>query len=106
MSWLQVTLAVLCAWRITHLLQAEDGPGGVVAWLRRSAGRGWLGQALDCFHCLSIWVALPLAAWLGQSVTEQFLLWGALSGGACLLERATTRPAPQPLYTEDQEIAP
>lgn len=45
-------LGILGVWRMTHLLHAEDGPGQAVVKLRRAAGDGVLGQAMDCFQCL------------------------------------------------------
>lgn len=86
---LEFVVGVLVVWRITHLIQAEDGPWDVVVRLRARAGDGWVGQAMDCFYCLSLWIALPLAALLGANWLQQLLLWPALSAGAILLERAT-----------------
>lgn len=103
--WLM--LGVLAVWRVTHLLQAEDGPWELVARLRRRAGQGFWGKLLDCFNCLSLWVAL-LPAWLiGSGWKERLFLWLALSGGAILLERLTRRePASPPaIYYEDPEAA-
>ena len=79
-------------WRVTHLLHAEDGPWDALARLRKLAGTGAFGKMLDCFYCVSVWVALPLALALSGSWKERLLLWPALSGAAILLERATTRP--------------
>jgi hypothetical protein len=96
-------LTVLTVWRITHLLQAEDGPWDVVVHLRRTAGAGFWGKLLDCFYCLSVWVAAPLAVLLGKSWWERALLWPSLSAGASLLEQATNpalRISPAP-YAED-----
>jgi hypothetical protein len=84
-------LGALAVWRITHLLQAEDGPWDVVVKMRRTAGAGILGQLMDCFYCLSLWIALPFALWVGRTLEESVLLWPALSGAAILLERATAR---------------
>jgi hypothetical protein len=84
----RLLLGVLCVWRITHLLQAEDGPWDAVARLRAWAGTGALGRAMDCFSCLSLWIAPPFAWLLGARGVEQWLLWPALSAGAILLERA------------------
>lgn len=53
-----VTLSLLCVWRITHLLQAEDGPWDLLVRFRRMAGSGFVGELLDCFYCLSLWVTL------------------------------------------------
>jgi Protein of unknown function (DUF1360) len=86
-----VVLGVLCVWRITHLLQAEDGPGGIFVRLRRAAGQGFWGDLLDCFYCLSLWVSAPFAALLGQRWLERAMLWLALSAAAILLERITDK---------------
>lgn len=100
-------LGVLCVWRVTHLLNAEDGPWDLLVRLRRRAGNGPWGRLLDCFYCLSLWIALPLAVLLGQGWKERMLLWPALSGAAILLERATTRPptanSGPTYYVEDEE---
>ena len=105
MVWYRLVLGILATWRITHLLNAEDGPWALLARLRKLAGNGFFGQLMDCFYCLSLWVAAPLAWILGDGMAERLLLWPALSGGAILLERATSRPdagmtAP---YLEDKE---
>jgi hypothetical protein len=92
-------LGVLSVWRITHLLNAEDGPGQIFVRLRRLAGSGFWGELLDCFYCLSLWVAAPIACLLGSSWLERLLLWPSLSGAAILLERLTAPVAPA--YTED-----
>lgn len=91
MSFYWCILGVLATWRVTHFLQAEDGPGDIVVHLRRRLGDGLVGRLLDCFYCLSVWVALPLAIWIGQSWKERTLLTLAFSAGAILLERATQR---------------
>jgi hypothetical protein len=83
-------VGALATWRVTHLLVEEDGPGDVVVRLRRRAGDGWVGQAMDCFYCLSIWTAAPVAAVVARRPRERLLTWLALSGAACLLEQATS----------------
>ena len=88
----RLLLGILSVWRITHLLQAEDGPWDLVVSLRRAAGAGFFGKLMDCFYCLSMWIAAPLAAVLGQTWMEKLLLWPALSGAAILLERVTAPP--------------
>lgn len=98
-------LAALGVWRITHLLNAEDGPWDLLARLREGLGDGFWGSLLDCFYCLSLWIAAPFAL-LGDGWRERLLLWPALSGAAILLERLTARPgagvAPA-AYFEDEE---
>ena len=94
MGFYWLTLGILSAWRVTHLLQAEDGPWDFVVRLRLWAADGFWGRLLDCFYCLSIWVALPLAAAIGESWLERALLWPALSGGEILLQQMTDRTVP------------
>jgi hypothetical protein len=91
LSFITFVIAVLAVWRITHLFSAEDGPGDIFLHLRRLAGRGFFGQLLDCFYCLSLWFAAPLGWLLGDTWLQRALLWLALSGAAILLERATER---------------
>jgi hypothetical protein len=46
---------------------------------------------MDCFYCLSVWMATPVAILIGETALERVLLIPALSGTAILLERATNR---------------
>ena len=105
--WLLI--ATLAVWRVTHLLNAEDGPWDLLVRLRRLAGRVRLGSLVDCFACLSIWVSAPLAWWLGESWKEAVLLWPALSAGAMLAERLTVTPGdaitPAAIYYEERETS-
>ena len=57
--WL--VLGILGVWRITHLFYAEDGPWDIFVRLRKLAGSGFWGKLLDCFYCLSLWIAVPFA---------------------------------------------
>jgi hypothetical protein len=82
-------LASLATWRITHLLAEEDGPADAVVRLRARLGSGQLGDLMDCFYCLSVWVAAPLGLVVARRPREAPLTWLALSGAACLLERVT-----------------
>ena len=101
--WL--TLGLLAVWRLTHLLAEEDGPGDLLARLRRLAGSLRLGGLIDCFYCLSLWMAAPAAWWIGQSWKERALLWPALSAGAILLEKLHTRldPSAPATYWEEED---
>jgi hypothetical protein len=58
-------------------------------------GNGFWGNLFDCFYCLSLWIAVPIAALLGASIAEKLLMWPALSGAAILLERMTFFQAQQ-----------
>ena len=85
-----LTIAILATWRLTHLLWGEDGPWNACARLRRLAGDRRLGAVLNCFYCLSLWIAMPAAWWMSSEWLERTMLWLAISGGAILVERATT----------------
>ena len=80
-------LAVLATWRVTHLLASEDGPADLIVRFRARLAQIWAGKLMDCFNCLSFWVAAPLALLVTQKPLDLILVWLALSGAACLLER-------------------
>jgi hypothetical protein len=94
MKFYWLTIGALAVWRITHMLAHEDGPWEVVLHLRQAAGSGLIASVMDCFNCLSVWVALPFAFALADGWGEFILLWFALSGAAILAQRATAPPAP------------
>jgi hypothetical protein len=101
MTLLELLLGVLGVWRVTHLFHAEDGPGDILIKFRRRLGNSIIGRAMDCFYCLSLWVALPFALVIAGTWRDRVLLWLAISGGAILLERATDRKPAAPIYSED-----
>ena len=108
MRFYWLTLGILTVWRLTHLLNAEDGPWDVMVRLRRRAGNGFLGELLDCFYCLSLWVSAPLAYVIGEGWKERLLLWPAISAGAIVLEKLSNRKhdaavPPPAIYFEDPE---
>ena len=90
---MRFALASLATWRVTHLLAEEDGPANVVVRLRERAGDGSLGELMDCFYCLSVWVAAPFGFALARRPRDAPLHSLALSGAACLLEQATRERA-------------
>ena len=99
-------LAALATWRVTHLLAEEDGPADVVVRLRRRAGSSWAGDLLDCFYCLSVWVAALFTAGLAGRRRVDPVACLAVSGAACLLEQATRRAGALHDHTHsDQEVS-
>jgi hypothetical protein len=89
---LRLVLAVLATWRVTHLLASEDGPGDIIFRFRRLLGQSLAGKLMDCFNCLSLWVAAPLALFVSRQPVEWLMSWLAVSGAACLLERLGREP--------------
>ena len=90
--WAKLVLAVLATWRITHLLASEDGPADIIVRMRARLGRSFAGRLMDCFQCLSFWVALPIAFFVTRRPLDLFFTWLAVSGAACLLERFGQEP--------------
>ena len=86
------TLGVLTVWRVTHLLNAEDGPADLGLRLRSMLGDTMAGRAVDCFYCLSLWIAIPVALPLSHNVPEGVLTWLALSGGASVIHGVVRSP--------------
>ncbi len=89
--WGRFGLAVLAGWRISHLLAREDGPWAVVARLRRVLGRVGAQGWLDCFGCVSFWVAGVVALW-AVGWRGWGVVWLALAGGILLVDRLGGAP--------------
>lgn len=91
-AWMRFVLAALATWRVTHLLAREDGPGDIIVRFRVLLGESIVGRLMDCFHCLSLWIAAAAALFVSRRPVEWLVCWLALSGGACLLERIGQEP--------------
>ena len=97
-------LAVLATWRVTHLLANEDGPADLIVRIRARLGNSLAGKLMDCFYCLSLWIALPMAFLVTRNPVDLLLTWLALSGAACLLERIGQEPVViQPISRPEEE---
>jgi hypothetical protein len=81
-------LAILASWRVTHLLANEDGPADLIVKLRAALGDSFTGKLMDCFNCLSLWIAAPAALLVTRAPLLWLFVWLAISGAACLLESA------------------
>lgn len=99
-------IVLLAVWRITHLLWGEDGPFDLFLRLRKLAEQTFFGHLLDCFYCLSLWVAIPFAWLAGAAWPERLILWFGISGGAILLERITADKSPPPAQWSETSINP
>jgi hypothetical protein len=98
--WPRFILAVLATWRVTHLLASEDGPGDLIVRFRALVGQSLAGRLMDCFNCLSLWIAAPAALFVARQLLDWVLVWLAVSAGACLLDRlgrqtVVLEPVPQ-----------
>jgi len=86
-------LAVLATWRVTHLLANEDGPADLVVKFRALLGDSLAGHLMDCFKCLSLWIAAPAAFFVTRVALQWLFVWLAISGAACLLQRLVPESA-------------
>jgi hypothetical protein len=107
--WARFALSVLATWRVTHLLASEDGPADIIVRFRSLLGRSILGALMDCFNCLSLWIAAVAALFVSRRPLELLFCWLALSGGACLLERlgrepVVIQPMSQPTEGDNNDV--
>jgi hypothetical protein len=87
--WTRFFLAALASWRVTHLLAKEDGPADLILRVRKRLGSRWAGRLMDCFYCLSFWIAAPFAlycaaihwtvSWPGWHFPERLAFWNGPS---------------------------
>src|SRR5580704_13678446 len=96
-------LAALAVWRVTHLLASEDGPADVIVKIRAALGESLAGKLMDCFNCLSIWIAAPAAFFVVRTPLAWLVVLLALSGAACLLQRIAPEPALTLPFTQPPE---
>ena len=90
--WIRFILASLATWRVTHLLALEDGPADLIVRFRARLGSSLAGKMMDCFKCLSLWMAAPAALFVTRNPLDWLFTCLALSGAACLLERLGHEP--------------
>jgi hypothetical protein len=89
---LKFTLSALVVYRLAFLIAREDGPWDACRRLRIALKDSAAGGLFSCLNCLSVWIALPLATFVGTNWVEWIVSWWALSGAAVLADRATRDP--------------
>lgn len=89
---LRFAMSALAVYRVSFLVAREDGPWGVLQRIRAYAKGTVAGRLAGCVNCLSVWLSLPLAAFVGTTWIERLVAWWALSGAAVLMDRATRDP--------------
>lgn len=102
MTWFHLALGSLACFRLSVLFSQDTGPAHVFSKLRSALKKeaktnatlrkSDVHRGIDCLRCSSIWMALPIAAYVvsgWRSVWVDGLLWLlALSGAAILWSRA------------------
>lgn len=93
-SFLIISFAV---WRLSSLLYDEDGPWLIFKqmrkWIKSHEHKGSLiSDALKCFWCLSIWVALPFATYESEGRIYAFFTYTlAYSALAIVIDKVITK---------------
>mgnify|MGYP001572792784 FL=1 len=78
-------LAALAVYRISRMITDEEGPFMVFSRLRGLAQPDtWIGRGLECIICVSVWVALPIAYYIGG---DWLLTWPALSAVTTIIRK-------------------
>lgn len=103
MNFAAFAISALAVWRLTHLIVAEDGPWNVFVHLRRASAALRLNRLTDCFYCASVWIAIPFALLIAVGWRMIAICIPALSGGAILLERLTTRDDAAAVWMEEEK---
>jgi hypothetical protein len=102
--WSLFAIGALATWRVAHLIAREDGPADIVFRVRLAVGQGLLAQAMDCFHCVALWVAAPIALVVADSAGTWLVAWLALAGAASLAERLIAAHEPLIKGEPDHEL--
>ncbi len=102
--WSLFAVCALATWRVAHLVAREDGPADLVFRLRLAAGRTLVGRAMDCFHCVALWAAAPLALVVADSAATWLAAWLGLAGAASLADRIVPSREPSALGEPDHEL--
>lgn len=89
---MRFSLSALAVYRVAFLLAREDGPWGVFRRLRSSIKDSAASGLFGCLNCLSVWISLPFATFVGDSWVERFVAWWALAGAVVLADRSTRDP--------------
>ena len=78
-------LAALTVYRISRMITDEEGPFAVFSRVRGLAQPDtWIGRGLECIMCVSVWVALPIALYIGG---DWLLTWPALSAVTTVIRK-------------------
>ena len=85
-------IAALATWRVAFLLARERGPGNMFSRLRRVAGNGVVGDAVNCVKCAGTWVAIPFTFFIGGDWVQLVVIWLALAGVTALIDEWTRPP--------------
>lgn len=77
-------IAAFGVYRMARMIVEEEGPFAVFVWLRGVVDpdqRTWIGRGINCFYCVSFWIALIATLAIGAA----WWWWLGLAGAAIWL---------------------
>ena len=85
MNLITLILAALAVYRISRMITDEEGPFAIFVKVRGLAKPDtWIGRGLECIMCVSFWIALPIALYIGG---DWLLTWPALSAVTVIIRK-------------------
>jgi len=92
MSAVTIVLAILATYRVAFLVTSEDGPFELATRFRALFGqRTWVGRGFHCVFCVSFWLSMIPALYLGWAWSlpqaDVALLWLGIAGGVVVVAR-------------------
>lgn len=85
MAVMTFVLAALAVYRLSRMVTDEEGPFMVFTKLRGLAKPDtWVGRGMECIMCVSVWIALPVALYIGG---DWLLTWPALSAMTVIIRK-------------------
>lgn len=91
MTPLALIVLTLAAYRVTHMIVREEGPGGVFEKIRGKIDpnqKTWIGRGLNCPLCVSFWITGLFSLLTGATWIE----WLACAGAIIPLNKWVMKP--------------
>jgi hypothetical protein len=98
---IDLVIAALAVWRVSHMLVYESGPWSIFETLRYRVGATWdvcseqrsstVTNVFCCTRCISVWVSAVVVALMFHSVGFILVMVFAVSGLSVFVQRITER---------------
>lgn len=86
-----VVLSALAVYYLTYCITQLDGPGDVFLKLRDKWLSGVFRDAVSCFYCLSVYIAVPFALMQYTSLYGFVIMTFGIAGGAVVIYEVVER---------------
>lgn len=92
MNWTLFFLASLTTYRLAYMASSEEGPGALIAKMRRQVpAKTNPGRGIRCLYCWSIWIAAAITLILRIPWDIAFFYWMSLSAVAIAIHQTFTK---------------